>query len=229
MEAIIAHKTHDKVIEYLNDQIKTKALGQGDQLPSERVLSEQLQVSRAAIRETYKILHILGIVEHKPGSGSFFKDRVAEWASEPTELVFKLAGVTHREVVEFRRMIEAETATLAAQRITDEEIVELRRCYKNMVQADEEALKSHVDKEFHFLIAKASKNHIIMNAYNAMMSLMEQFTLNVRADALRGEGREAVDKLHRDIYLAVISRDSEAARASMVRHMKMMIQYAPDR
>lgn len=219
------NKAYYKVIEYLGQRIRLKEIKKGDQLPTERDLSELLEVSRASIRESYKILSIIGLLVNKPGSGTYIKDEIEEWPEGPMSIVLKLTNTTTDDVLEFRRMIEVEIATLAAERITDIEIEKLNECYEKMFVAKGELEKSRLDKRFHYLIAKASKNSIILNSYNAMSPMIQLFTYNIRNAVLENEKDETLENLHRNIYESIIKRDKDKARESMKIHMDMINRY----
>lgn len=220
-----SNKAYNQVIAYLIDQIREKRIKKGDKLPTERELSVFLNVSRASVREAYKVFHALGLVSNLPGSGTYVKDEIDEWLSEPMEIIFKLSGIKLEEVFEFRKMIEVETATLAAKSITESELTQLTECYENLLNAEGEIEKSKYDKRFHYIIAKASKNHIIFNSYNAMSTMLEVFTFDIRATTLKMEGEGVLEKLHKDIYLSILNRDQENARKSMKAHMNMISKY----
>lgn len=220
-----ANKTYYKVMEYLVERIRFNRIKRGDKLPTERELAEELEVSRAAIRESYKILSIVGLIENRPGSGTYIKDEFDEWPEGPMAIVLKLTDTTTDDVLEFRRMIEVEISTLAAERITEAEIEKLKECYGEMLNADGEVEKSKLDKSFHYLIAKASKNSIILNAYNAMAPMIQLFTYNIRHRVLENESEDILETLHRDIYESIINRDREKARNSMKTHMDMINKY----
>jgi GntR family transcriptional repressor for pyruvate dehydrogenase complex len=220
-----SNKTYYKVMEYLVEKIRINEIKRGDKLPTERELAEELEVSRAAIRESYKILSIVGLIENRPGSGTYIKDEFDEWPEGPMAIVLKLTGTTTDDVLEFRRMIEVEISTLAAERITDLEIVKLKECYGEMTKVEDEVEKSKLDKRFHYLIAKASRNSIILNAYNAMAPMIQLFTYNIRHTVLEKESKDILEILHRDIYEAIINKDSEKSRKSMKTHMDMINKY----
>ncbi len=218
-------KAYHQVLEYLIEQIRAGKTKRGDKLPTERELSEFLNVSRASIREAYKVFNVLGLTVNIPGSGTYVKDEVDEWLSEPMAILLKLSDIRMQDVFEFRKMIEVETATLAAESITEKEIAQLTDCYEKMMQAQTEIEKAKYDKRFHYIIAKASKNHIIFNSYNAMSSMLDVFTYDIRATVLQIEGEGVLEKLHADIYQALIHRDKEKARRSMKAHMNKISKY----
>ncbi|WP_175548493.1 FadR/GntR family transcriptional regulator [Dethiosulfatibacter aminovorans] len=148
-----------KVIEYISDQVEKGALGKGDRVPSEREMVDFLGIGRNSIREALKILDILGVVDRRQGDGTYIKDRFDKWFSRPMSVAIMLSETSRKEVFEFRNMIEVEIASLAAERITDEEIEELTECYDEMTRTEDQEISTEYDLKFHSILAKASKKH----------------------------------------------------------------------
>jgi len=219
-----SNKTYYQVMEYLTNEIRMKHLKKGDKMPTERELAEYLGVSRAAIRESYKILSIVGLLRNAPSQGTFIKDEFDEWLGEPMSIVLKLSDTSMRDVLEFRRMIEVEVATLAAEKITDQEIELLTDAYNKMFSDISEIEKAEYDKKFHGIIVKAARNQIILNAYNAMSPMLRIFTMDIRTVVVENEYEGILEKLHRDIYEAIASKNVVKARTSMQKHMDTILK-----
>lgn len=80
-------KQHNKkifieIVKQLREIIKEENIKPGDKLPSERVLSERLNVGRSSVREALRSLELLGIIESRHGGGTF------------------LASIQHHQLVE---------------------------------------------------------------------------------------------------------------------------------
>lgn len=225
MYSHISNKAYFQVLNYLIENIKTNNIKKGSKLRTERELSELLGVSRASIREAIKILDIIGLVEKKPKSGTYVRKEFEEWYVEPISIMFKLSGVSQKDVYEFRKMIEVEVATLAAEKINDEEIEELKKCFSKMIYSDNEFERVIYDKKFHYILVKASRNSIILNSYNAMAPMLDIFTTDIRTVVIDKEGEEAVKKLHENIFYAVVDRNVEKAKEAMKVHMDMINKY----
>ena len=214
-----------KVIEYIKKQVESGQLLKGDKIPTERQLVELLGIGRNSIREALKVLDTIGIVDRRQGDGSYIREEFYNWFSEPMRIAFMLSETNKKEIFEFRNMIEVEIATLAAQRITDEEIEELKVCHDKLIEKNEEQINAKYDKIFHSLLAKASKNMIIINSYNAMDYMLDQFIYNIRVDAFNNEGRELASRIHHDIFEAIIHRNPKLAREAMKKHMDVIRRY----
>lgn len=222
-------KVYEQVIEQIQTMIANGDLKKGDKLPSERQLAEQLRVSRTSVREALRALQIIGLIEVRQGDGNFITETFDNCLFEPLSVMFMLQESKPRDIVDLRRIIEIETARLAAQRITDEEIVALRELINelkvlNEVQDEKNSVK--VDKEFHYKIAHASKNILLLNILNVISSLMDHFIEDARGMILTNYDNDLLllDQ-HEKILKALENRDPEAAAKAMGDHMDLIIEY----
>ena len=62
------------IVQQLRELIEKENIQPGDKLPSERVLTERLQVGRSSVREALRSLELLGLIETKHGGGTFLAD-----------------------------------------------------------------------------------------------------------------------------------------------------------
>ncbi len=221
----IKKQAYYKVIEYISEEVEKGAISKGDRVPSERDMIEILGIGRNSIREALKILDILGVVERRQGDGTYIKESFDKWFSKPMSVAIMLSETNKKEIFEFRNMIEVEIASLAAERITDEEINELTECYDEMIKIEDQEVITEYDLKFHSILAKASKNIIIINSYNAMDYMLDLFIYDVRVEAFNNEGLELAARVHDDLYKAVVRRDTVAAAEAMKEHMKVVRKY----
>jgi GntR family transcriptional repressor for pyruvate dehydrogenase complex len=219
-------KVYEQIIEQFKIMISNGTLKKGDKLPSERELVEQLGVSRAAIREALSALQIIGLVEARQGEGNFIKESFEESLVNPFLLIFMLNGSNKEQILELRRVIEIETVALAAIKITEDEITELGQCLANLIEAEDEASKVKWDKSFHYNIAKASKNILIINMMNAVSSLMDSFISDARGSILMfSENRSILVNQHEAILEGLKNHDPNAASEAMRQHLDLIQEY----
>jgi len=67
-------KVYIEIVEYLRSMIEKNRLSPGDKIPSERELSDRLDVGRSSVREALRALELLGLIETRRGEGTFLKD-----------------------------------------------------------------------------------------------------------------------------------------------------------
>ncbi len=221
-------KVYEQVIEQIQGMIANGDLKKGDKLPSERQLAEQLGVSRTSVREALRALQIIGLIEVRQGDGNFITESFDHCLFEPLSVLFMLQESRPQEIVDLRRVIEVETATLAAQRITEEEIKELGELInqlKALSEAQDEKNSVKVDKEFHYKIAQASKNYLLLNFLNVISALMDNFIEDARGMILMNQQNKGLlVEQHENIYKALARRDPKAAAEAMAIHINLIIK-----
>src|SRR5690606_13719670 len=214
-----------KVVEHVKELIESGQLKPGDKLPPERKLAETMEVSRPTIREAFKILAAMGLVEIKQGNGVFVAAHSARLESLASVL-FMQSDTIH-ELFEVRKMIEAESAAKAALRGTPEfleEIYELTaECYHKVVvdpqfatPEERETYLSESDQTFHLMVAEAAGNEVVLRI---MMNLIDLLRLS-RIQSMKIPGRvEQSLKEHMMIAQMLKDKNSDKARSCMVQHL----------
>jgi GntR family transcriptional regulator, transcriptional repressor for pyruvate dehydrogenase complex len=216
-EAIRKNKVYEEVALQL-ERLILKKLQPGDKLPAERELAEMLRVSRGSIRDAIRSLELMGLVEPRQGVGTV----VCEVSAE--SLISPLTGLLVRqeqhitELLDFRKMLEPSLAARAASRATAEEIAEL----ESILARQEEKigrgeLAIDEDSEFHYNIAVASNNSVILKLLDVLMDLLR----DTRERSLQMEGRPQKSLTgHRRILAAIKRHDTEGAKVAMRRHIE---------
>lgn len=219
-------KVYEQVIDQIKDMILNGDLKKGDKLPSERELVEHLQVSRTSIREALRALQIIGLIECKQGEGNYIRDNTDNSLFEPLSIMFMLQDGNPEEIIEVRQIIEVETAAMAAQKITKDELESLDILIKALKNTTDENDNVKIDKKFHYEIARASKNFIIVNILNAISSLIDSYIQGARRKILETEqNKELLLKQHVDIYEALKVRNSKKAAEAMRKHLEFANEY----
>ena len=216
-EIIRRNKVYEEVAKQIERLITTK-LHPGDKLPSERELAEMLQVSRSSIRDAIRSLELVGLVEPRQGAGTVVREISADSVVNPLAniLVRKQQLVT--ELLDFRKMLEPPLAARAATHASAEEIAEmeeiLRRQQERLAGGDA-AIEE--DSEFHYNIALASGNSVVLKVLYVLMDLLRE----TRERSMQVEGRPQRSLAgHRRILAAIKRHDAEAAKAAMRRHIE---------
>lgn len=211
----------DKVYEGVAKQIERlilKKLQPGDKLPSERELAELLRVSRSSIRDAIRSLELMGMVEPRQGAGTIVREISSESLTNPLANVIKRKGELIHELLDFRMMLEPQLAARAATRVSDEEVAEMEEILDRQDKKVHEGESSVAeDSEFHYAIALASGNSVVLKVLDTLMDLLR----DSRERSLQVEGRPQKSiSGHRKILAAIKRRDSEAAKVAMRRHIE---------
>ncbi|EJO5347554.1 FadR family transcriptional regulator [Clostridium botulinum] len=214
-------KVYEQVIEQIKTMIISGNLKKGDKLPSERELVDQLKVSRTSIREALRALEIVGLIKCKQGEGNFIRDNFDNSLFEPLSLVFMLEKTNKKDIIEVRRIIEVESTALAAKRITKEQLNKLKNIIDKIKNTEDENLLINLDKKFHYEIAQASNNFILLNIINSCSTLIDSLIKDARYKIIKNiQNKESLVEQHEEIYLALKEQNSEVASSLMKKHLE---------
>ena len=217
IEPIRRSRLYQGIVQQIEGLLEKGDLRPGDQLPPERQLAEQFQVSRASVREALRTLELLGIVETRAGGGTFVRQTSPDDLARPlTSLMSR--GHSLADVIEFRGLIEPAIAALAAERITQPQLAELGEIFaaqERKVAAGEPYADE--DTRFHEVIGEASRNELLTTMLGVVWDVMREsreqwLQTNQRAHS-------SLDA-HRRILAALGAHDGEAARRAAAEHIK---------
>ena len=208
----------DRAVQLLTELITSGTFKPGEYLPSETSLSKQLGVSRTTIRLALKTLELRGLVVLRRGIGVLVADRTQEVAIESLRMMLSQHGGDTGHAFEVRRMLECESAELAAERATDDEIEAMAA---TIVRMDIDGLtieeRIDLDLEFHMRLCESSKNPMLVMLAHVLRGLLrDTIESTYRADQRR---HTRVDD-HSRILESVRARDPDGAHAAMERHMR---------
>lgn len=189
----------------------------GTRLPPERQLAATLEVGRSAVREALAALEILGIVDVRPGSGTYLRGTASELLPQTLRWGLLIGDRNTAELLELRSGLEIYVARLAASRVDASALSTLEGHVDDM-RAAVTNLKAfaNADLQFHHALGEAAGNAILVDMLHVVRSLLQVYADRaVHDDA---EARAAVDE-HDAIYRALVERDADAAASAMAIHM----------
>jgi GntR family transcriptional repressor for pyruvate dehydrogenase complex len=214
-----------QVVRHLLEKITRGNLRAGDPIDSEMQVGRDLHVSRGSVREGYRILAALGVLE----IGNGRKPRVLGASSTALAQIFGHALLTAHatpiHILELRRGIEIHGAQLAARFATEEQLTTLRRLAGEMRESlHDEALRIACDLAIHTTLAEASQNPLHSMVLTALQSairrsLRDDYSAAQRSDAMVTRIIDA----HDTIVERVCARDPVGAGAAMACHFDLSI------
>jgi DNA-binding FadR family transcriptional regulator len=211
-------RVYEEIVVKVKNMIEKGRLHSGDQLPSERELAEVFNVSRSSVREALRSLETQGYLESRQGDGTYIARQPVESLVNPLATVIFTEKDGQMELFEMRRLIEPQLAYLAAERATPEEIAMLGKALELQEDAFNKGESgTEVDKTFHYILAKAAKNKVILRIVDNIMDLLAES----RDKYLQVEGRpEKSLARHREVLNAIRSGDKELAAQVMLEHLE---------
>lgn len=205
-------------IQNMRDMIATGALAPGSRLPPEAELAVLLGASRNTVREAVRALVTARVLDVRRGDGTYVTSLRPELllggigaAVELMQEGFSL------ELIGVRRILEPAATALAAARIDEVALDDLRASLQRMRDAASEDERIQYDAEFHARVAAASGNETLASMLNAVSSR----TIRVRAwRGLLEEGAGArTIAQHQDILDALVAHDPDRASSAALVHV----------
>ncbi len=168
---------YKKVVIQIQNMIMNGELKKGDRLPPERQLAEMLNVGRPALKQALSALEVLGIIRSRQGDGNYITSDSVDILN-PLAIRFYLDNGNSDDVLEFRYIMEVQMASLAAMKITEEQIEEFQDFMDSMKREirDREELEKRIfyNNLFHYRIVSICDNHLIKSIYASIMDLISE-------------------------------------------------------
>ena len=221
-KSVRTDRISEAIIEQIKQAIFQKKITPGEKLPSERQLMEQFQCSRVTVREALKKLEYTGILEIRRGmqGGAFLVDPSVKTGNNFLQDMFSLGNIKIADLTEARLAIEPFSVALAAMRIKDDALAQLkqnieetRECLKKKNPTDARLL----NLEFHRIISQASENPVIFFMIDSMLDIMENNISS--AIVLTEKPVQRTLDYHDKLFKVISERNSEGARDIMLEHI----------
>jgi GntR family transcriptional repressor for pyruvate dehydrogenase complex len=210
----------EQVASQIEEMILNESRVPDDKLPSERELSARMGVSRNVVREATRVLLSRGLVEIRPGNGTYIRALSSSDASKPIGRLLRLrSGNTFGRLHEVRGTLEVEIAGLAAERATPEDIQRLEQALEGQqLNSDDPEKFTRFDLEFHSALAAATHNEL----YSLLLEPITDLLLEFRLAAYEFDKHHAVEgglNHHQLLLDTVRAGDAEEARQVMRDHL----------
>lgn len=215
----------EQVVAFVRDLIVRGRVRPGDRLPAERELALQIGVSRPSVRAGLHALAAMGVIQSRHGSGTYIPAGPPALGSEPLSFLAALHGFTHDDMYEARRILEVESAGLAAERATHEHLATLAEEVAGLfANRDNPQLFFVHDINFHRGVADAAANPIVATLVGMVSAIDDERRKATVARASDSDLRDAAEA-HRRIYQAIRAHDAAAARRAMNDHLLQASRY----
>ena len=194
---------HDQVASRLRTMLVEGQIAPGAKL-NERELSAQLRVSRTPLREAIKLLAAEGLVDLLPNRGA---------------VAVKLTETDVIDTFELLATLEGMSGELAAQRITDEELAELRALHYEMMACFARRDLSgyyRINARIHTAINDAARNPVLASTYRSINARVQ--SLRFRTNQNEAKWKNAVAE-HERMVEALAAHDAPAMRTVLIEHL----------
>ncbi len=227
---ISTKRIYQSVIEQFVVMLKDGKIKSGQKLPPERTLAAMFNVSRASIREAFSAMEIIGIIEVRPGDGSFVTElNIAPFINTVAPL-FLLNSSMEDDLLDFRKMLETAAVRSTIDKASKEDISRLLAPIAVMKDAqDNNDPQKGVsgDIDFHKTLFMISRNIIIAKASECINYILESSVRYNRAQILKDQKNAAVlCTQHQKIFEAILKRDRVLAEEHMQQHLDFVKETA---
>jgi len=212
-----------RVVQAVQDQILDGRLPIGTRLPPERELAESLRVSRPVLREAVRTLVTKGLLETRQGVGTTVRSISHDEVTAPLKLFLRTWGqeVNIEHLHQVRSILEVETAGIAAEQRTDDDIADLARlCEEMQSVTDAPAQFALKDSEFHQRLSQTTHNPLVILLLDSVQKMMSDVRVLV---SRQPHLSDRVMPSHTRILDCVATQDADGARAAMREHLDIAL------
>jgi DNA-binding FadR family transcriptional regulator len=228
-----ARQLYERIVDRIAGEIRLGLLKPGERLPSERDLARRLEVGRSSVREAIAALQVHGVLETRPGSGSFVAadavERVQALGAAASDGALALAhDASPSALLEARALLEPAVAALAAQRAQPDPYAEdLLERMDAVADGSAPTEGNEGDRLFHRQLAVMTANSVLVALADHIAAVMDEpLWQRLRDDSVAVPGRARLHAAeHRMIYEAVVGGDADAAAFFAREHIQRVRRY----
>ena len=221
LRAVEKKRAYEDIVQQVLTLIEDGKLKRGDQLPSERELTETFKVSRTTVREAIRTLESMKFLQCRQGTGTYVLASSEEALIQPLAAALFNKKDDIRDIFYIRKIIEPHVAHLAAENAMPQEIEEMEtilRKQKESIERGENIIET--DSAFHNLMAKATTNRVMERLIVALIDLLKQSREGYLMENENDERAKRSLEGHWQILSAIKKGDTTAAQKSMLHHIE---------
>ena len=220
--AITPHRAFEEIADQIRGMVAAGRLRPGDRLPPERELAATFRVSRNTLREALRALELAGMIESRKGAtgGAFVRSGNPQVVVGGMRDLYHLGAITPEHLTEARIWFSEMVVRVVCERATGADFDALQANVDAMARAgaagdfDE---RQRLNREFHLILARATRNPIVAITMEGVMAVLGQFIAQI------GPGSNPFTLPSRERFMHHLrARDADAAVAEMVQFLKRM-------
>jgi GntR family transcriptional regulator, transcriptional repressor for pyruvate dehydrogenase complex len=220
--AITPHRAFEDIAGQIRGLVAGGQLKPGDRLPPERELAAMFRVSRNTLREALRALELAGMIESRKGAsgGAFVRPGSPQVVVGGLRDLYHLGAITPEHLTEARIWLSELVVRVVCQRATEEDLAALEANVEAATQADaadrfDERQRLH--REFHLILARATRTPIIAITMEGVMEIMGHFIAGIGPS-----GNAFTLPSRRRLLQHLRARDADAAVKEMARFLDRM-------
>jgi len=231
MRPIKKTRIAEEIADRIRELILNGTFPPGRPLPSERVLAARYGVSRGSVRDAFRTLETIGLLETRHGQGTFPHELSVDRLVTPLVSVLAYRRDLREELMDVRRMFEPAVARVAAARANEADLADLDRvldAQRRQVKTGRPAIAE--DTAFHAILARATGNSVVVR----IMATLNDLLVESRKLTLKPKGRpERSLRGHEAVVAALRRGDADGAAQAMHDHIeqiaRLLLRVSPAR
>ena len=215
------NKEYQKVIDYICQEITDGRIRIGDRLPTERLLSEQMGVSRNCVREALRSMETFGLIECRQGSGNYLSCRMSEPISEIFSMMLMLGTTSMEDVKAFRMELDKQACRTLAERADRAVMADKLALILEETPGDGGTQAIEVDARFHYELLQLPGNRMWVTIANAIFPVYRK---GIRDTLLHAstEEEQRFQELHRMICEGIRQGSYEQCEQAIEEHYRLL-------
>ena len=215
---------YEEVVEDLYRLIDENKIKPGEQLPPERELIEQLNVSRNVLREAFHVMESRGVIVSHQGRGRFLRQQPGKSMGTENESMSKnLERHSMLEAYEVRQVLEVKGVELIIRNASEKDIDELEKAYRKVEHTYETTGTTVGEFELHKLYAEKTGSMFMTQTLELVLNAILDMMYGKFSDVLEATSEKEELESHRQIIDAIRNRDAEKAKELMYEHLQATI------
>jgi GntR family transcriptional repressor for pyruvate dehydrogenase complex len=217
------------IADFIVDQIRSNEYRADMKLPSERTIAEQLGVSRPSVREAISALQVVGILESRPGDGTYVRKRIGFEDLGHQAIQVLEASDSPLELLQARKALEIGTTRMVIKIANQTGLERIEKAWQNKLREGQRGnYDGYLDhaNEFHMAIARATRNTVIERmTENLMKATQQPLWQSMRRTYYAGDPNRLKEMLdvHDRIVKAIQKRQTELAIEAIEEHFDILI------
>lgn len=209
----------DDVSRQLRRMVLEREIGPGEFLPPRKVLAARFGVGLSTIQEATQSLMTQGLLESRPGKGTWVRPDALDTLIHPSVIEARLGKLEARQLYDARQVVEVGLTEFAAQRATPEDVDRIWATLDAMQAAEDDEAFIEADLAFHAAVARAAHNELLEQFYNLARKLLT----DVIAELIKmPQVKENGIRIQQEIARAIENCDVKGARRAVLNHMAVI-------
>ena len=218
------------IAELIVERIRSGVYGTEQKLPPERLIAEEMGVSRPSVREAISALHIVGILESRPGDGTYVVDPYRADTVVSKALTVLEKSDSPLKILQARRAMEIGVVQIVSEEASGEDLRSVKDRWTSVRRkAAGGDYREYIKygKEFHLSIARATGNDVIVRMLKSLLNArLQPLWLSMRRERYDTDRAaiEQMQEIHDRIVEAIVARNTEEAITQMGCHFDELIR-----